>query len=187
MSCAEWPVAMTTWTVAGIDALSGPTPLAAFKAGTIHPAPNLDLFLGTNIGGSIGEVSALLLLIGGIYLVVRKVITPVIPLTYIITTGIFGFLFTKSGFCKGDFLFSILSGGVFLGGIFMATDYTTSPLTAKGQFIYALGAGIITGVIRVYGGYPEGVTYAILIMNILTPIIDKVIVPKKFGKAVKAK
>lgn len=185
---ASWPVAMTTWTISGVDALSGATPLAAFKEGVLHPAPSLDLFLGTNIAGSIGEVSALLLLIGGIYLVVRKVITPVIPLTYIITVGVFGFVFTKSGLFKGDFLFSILSGGVFLGGIFMATDYTTSPLTAKGQFIYALGAGIITGVIRVYGGYPEGVTYAILIMNIVTPLIDKVFVPKKFGgKAVKAK
>ena len=184
---ASWPVAMTNWTVAGVDALSGPTPLAAFKAGIIHPAPTMELFLGTNIGGSIGEVSALLLIIGGIYLIARKVITPVIPVTYILTVGVFGFLFTKSGFCKGDFLFSVLSGGVLLGGIFMATDYTTSPLTAKGQFIYALGAGIITGVIRVYGGYPEGVTYAILIMNIITPLIDKVCVPKKFGKVVKAK
>ena len=185
---ASWPVAMTTWTVAGIDATSGATPLAAFKEGILHPAPSLDLFLGTNIAGSIGEVSALLLLIGGIYLIVRKVITPVIPVTYILTVGVFGFLFTKSGLCKGDFLFSILSGGVFLGGIFMATDYTTSPLTAKGQVVYALGAGIITGVIRVYGGYPEGVTYAVLIMNIITPLIDKVFVPKKFGgKAVKVK
>lgn len=184
---ACWPVAMTTWTIKGPEAISGATPLAAFKAGIVNPAPHLDLFLGTNIAGSIGEVSALLLLIGGIYLVIRKVITPVIPLTYIITVGVFGFVFTKSGLFKGDFLYSILAGGTFLGGIFMATDYTTSPLTAKGQFIYALGAGIITGVIRVYGGYPEGVTYAILIMNIATPLIDKVVVPKKFGKAVTVK
>lgn len=183
---ASWPVAMTNWTVAGVDTISGATPLAAFKSGVIHPAPTIDLFLGTNIGGSIGEVSALLLLIGGIYLIARKVITPVIPVTYIATVGLFGFFFTKSGLCKGDFLFSILSGGVFLGGIFMATDYTTSPLTAMGQFVYAIGAGIITGVIRVYGGYPEGVTYAILIMNVVTPLIDKVFLPKKFGKAVKA-
>lgn len=184
---ACWPVAMTNWTVHGVDALSGATPLAAIKMGEINPAPRLDLFLGTNIGGSIGEVSALLLLIGGIYLLVRKVITPTIPLTYIITVGLFGFIFTKSGLFKGDFAYSILSGGIFLAGFFMATDYTTSPLTQKGQFVYALGAGIITGVIRVWGGYPEGVTYAILIMNIATPLIDKVCVPQKFGKAVKAK
>ena len=184
---ACWPVAMTNWTVNGIDALSGPTPLAAIKAGVVNPAPHIDLFLGTNIGGSIGEVSALLLLIGGIYLIARKVITPTIPLTYILTVGIFGFIFTKSGLFKGDFAYSILSGGVFLAGFFMATDYTTSPLTQKGQFVYALGAGLITVIIRVWGSYPEGVTYAILIMNIITPLIDKVFVPKKFGEAVKAK
>lgn len=184
---ACWPVAMTNWTVNGIDALSGPTPLAAIKAGTVNPAPHIDLFLGTNIGGSIGEVSALLLLIGGIYLIARKVITPTIPLTYILSVGIFGFIFTKAGLFKGDFAYSILSGGVFLAGFFMATDYTTSPLTQKGQFVYALGAGLITVIIRVWGSYPEGVTYAILIMNIITPLIDKVFVPKKFGEAVKAK
>ncbi len=182
---ASWPVAMTSWEING---LSGPTPLVEFTTvNATRPAPTLDLFLGTNLAGSIGEVSAMLLLIGGIYLIWRRVITPVIPVTYILTVGVFGFLFTKSGLCKGDFLFSILSGGVFLGGFFMATDYTTSPITAKGQFVYALGAGIITGVIRVYGGYPEGVTYAVLIMNIATPLIDKVFLPKKFGgKAVKA-
>ena len=145
------------------------------------------MFLGTNIGGCIGEVSALLILIGALYLFVRKVISPVIPITYILTVGVFGLLFSKDGFMQGDFLYSILAGGVMLGGFFMATDYTTSPLTAKGQALYAFLAGIITGVIRVYGGYPEGVTYAILVMNIATPLIDKAIVPKTFGKAVKEK
>jgi len=185
---ACWPVAMTNWTIPGADAVSGATPLAVMKGvgeGTL--AKYSDLFFGTNIGGCIGEVSALLLLIGGIYLILRKVITPVIPVTYILTVGFFGWIFNKNGLMSGDFLYSILAGGIFLGGIFMATDYTTSPLTAKGQFVYALMAGIITGVIRVYGGYPEGVTYAILIMNIATPLIDKAIVPKTFGKAVKAK
>ena len=181
---ASWPVAMTTW---GVDGVSSATPLALLKEGRTNLPNLLDLFLGTNINGCIGEVSALLLLIGGIYLIVRKVITPVIPLTYLASLGAFGFLFTKNGLCQGDFLFSILSGGAMLGGFFMATDYTTSPLTAKGQFIYALGAGIITGVIRVYGGYPEGVTYAILIMNIVTPLIDKACKPKLFGKAVKSR
>lgn len=181
---ASWPVVMTNWNV---DAVSGATPLAMLKDGRDDLPRLIDLFLGTNISGSIGEVSALLLLIGGIYLVARKVITPVIPLTYLVTVGICGFIFNGDGFFRGDFLFSILSGGVMLGGIFMATDYTTSPLTAKGQFIYALGAGFITVIIRVYGGYPEGVTYAILIMNIVTPLIDKAVVPKTFGKAVKSK
>ena len=185
---ACWPVQMTDWTIPAADAISGATPLAVMKGvseGTL--AKYSDLFFGTNIGGCIGEVSALLLIIGGIYLIARKVITPVVPVTYILTVGLFGFVFSKNGLLNGDFLYSIRAGGVFLGGIFMATDYTTSPLTSKGQMLYAFLAGIITGVIRVYGGYPEGVTYAILIMNIATPLIDKAIVPKTFGKAVKAK
>jgi len=181
---ASWPVAMTTW---GTDGISAATPLAMLKEGRSN-LPNLfDLFFGTNIEGCIGEVSAFLLLIGGIYLIVRKVITPVIPVAYLAAVGVFGFVFTPKGLFQGDFLFSILSGGTVLGAFFMATDYTTSPLTARGQAIYAIGAGIITGVIRVYGGYPEGVTYGILIMNIVTPLIDKVFVPKTFGKAVKTK
>lgn len=181
---ASWPVAMTDWNV---DAVSGATPLAMLKEGRTNLPDLFDLFMGTNIGGCLGEVSAFLLLIGGIYLIARKVITPVIPLTYLATVGICGFIFNPHQIFGGDFLFSILSGGVMLGGIFMATDYATSPLTAKGQFVYALGAGFITVIIRSYGGYPEGVTYAILIMNIITPLIDKVIVPKTFGKAVKSK
>lgn len=185
---ACWPVAMTDFAVSNVDTISGATPLAVMKGvGEGSLASYTDLFLGTNIGGCIGEVSALLILIGGLYLIIRKVITPVIPLTYIITVGVFGTVFTKHGLMQGDFLYSVLSGGVMLGGFFMATDYTTSPLTSKGQFLYALLAGVITGVIRVYGGYPEGVTYAILVMNIATPLIDKAFVPKKFGKAVKEK
>ena len=185
---ACWPVAMTDWTIPKADAVSGATPLAVMKGvGEGSLAKYTDLFFGTNIGGCIGEVSALLLIIGGIYLIARKVITPAIPVTYILTVGLFGFIFSKNGLLNGDFIYSILAGGVFLGGIFMATDYTTSPLTTKGQILYAFLAGIITGVIRVYGGYPEGVTYAILIMNIATPLIDKAITPKYFGKAVKVK
>ena len=179
---ASWPVAMTSWDINGI---SSATPLALLKDGRTNLPNLLDLFLGTNIQGCIGEVSSLLLLLGGIYLIVRKVITPIIPVTYLVTLGIFGFVFNPSGLFNGDFLFSILSGGAFLGAFFMATDYTTSPLTAKGQFIYAFGAAIITGVIRGYGAYPEGITYGILVMNIVTPLIDKAVVPKIFGKAVK--
>ena len=181
---ASWPVAMTTWEING---LTGATPLAMLKEGETVLPKLTNLFLGTNIQGSIGEVSALLLLIGGIYLIARKVITATIPVTYLVTLGLFGFIFSPNGLLKGDFLFSILSGGAMLGAFFMATDYTTSPLTCKGQIIYAFGAGLITGVIRTYGGYPEGVTYGILIMNIVTPLIDKAVVPKTFGKAVKSK
>ena len=181
---ASWPVAMTSWDING---LSGATPLAMLKEGGTNLPAISNLFFGTNIQGSLGEVSALLLFIGGIYLIVRKVITATIPVTYLVTLGLFGFVFNPQGLFQGDFLFSILSGGAMLGAFFMATDYTTSPLTCKGQIIYAFGAGLITGVIRTYGGYPEGVTYGILIMNIVTPLIDKAVVPKTFGKAVKSK
>ena len=188
---ACWPVAMTSFVnpkdPAGlfggnVEALSSATPLAVLKGEESAVVSSLsDLFFG-NVPGSLGEVSALLILIGGIYLFVRKVITPLIPVTYIATVGIFGVIFSDCGF-----MYHILSGGIMLAGFFMATDYTTSPVTKLGQFIYALGAGIITGVIRIFGGYPEGVTYAILIMNIVTPLLDKGVKPRLFGKAVKEK
>ncbi len=185
---ACWPVAITSFSApkdylgifgTGVDAVSTSTPLVVIKNGGV-PAKLFDLFFGY-VSGSIGEVSAFLLIIGGVYLLLRKVINIVIPATYIISVGIFGILFTDYGF-----LYNILSGGIILAGFFMATDYTTSPVSKKGQFVYALGAGLITAVIRSFGGYPEGVTYAILIMNIATPLIDKYVRPRKFGKAVKA-
>lgn len=187
---ASWPVSMTSYVApitkpnifsSNADVITHATPLAFIKGeeGAVA-ASYKDLFLG-NVAGSMGEVSALLLIIGGVYLLFRKVIRPIIPFTYIISVGLFGYLF-DGGFMAGDFLYHILSGGVVLAGFFMATDYVTSPTTAKGEFIYALGAGIITGVIRLFGGYPEGVTYAILIMNIITPIIDKYVRPRVYGK-----
>lgn len=188
---ACWPVAMTSFVSpkdpanffgGSVEAVSSATPLAVLKAedGAVM-AKLSDLFFG-NVAGSLGEVSALLILIGGIYLLIRKVISPVIPVTYLATVGIFGCLFSNFGF-----MYHILSGGVMLAGFFMATDYTTSPVTKAGQFVYALIAGIITGVIRLFGGYPEGVTYAILIANIITPLLDKGVKPRLFGKAVKEK
>ncbi len=186
MAC--WPVAMTAFVSpadpielfgGSTDAISGATPLSVIKAGG-EAAEISDLFFGY-VQGSIGEVSALLLFIGGLYLMARGVIGLIIPATYIISVGVFGVLFTDYGF-----LFHILSGGIILAGFFMATDYTTSPVSKKGQFVYALGAGLLTSVIRAFGGYPEGVTYAILIMNIVTPLLDKYLKPKKFGKAVKS-
>ena len=185
---ASWPVALTSFSnpgkpfdnfKLGVDAVSSPTPLVIIKNGG-SPAELSNLFFGC-VPGSIGEVSALLLLIGGLYLLFKRVINIVIPATYIISVGVFGVLFTEYGF-----LFHILTGGIILAGFFMATDYTTSPVSKKGQFVYALGAGLLTAVIRKFGGYPEGVTYAILIMNIATPLIDKYVRPRKFGKAVKA-
>ena len=176
---ASWPVEMTYFTM-GADAVSGPTPLAIYKMG-LEGIPSFgNLFFGNTLG-CIGEGAAVFLIIGGLYLLSRKVITLTIPLTYMATVGVLGFIFSPLGFFRGDFLFSIVTGGVVLAGIFMATDYTTSPVTKKGQFIYALLAGFITVIIRTYGGYPEGVTYAILLANIATPLIDKFVMPKKFG------
>lgn len=186
---ASWPVAMTRYTAphthlnlfsGNADVVSSATPLGILKEGGTQTASYLDLFFG-NIGGCIGEVSALLLLIGAAYLLVRKVISLYIPVTYILTVGIFGWVFGGEALFSGDFLFQILSGGVIIGGCFMANDYTTSPVTHKGEIVYAFGAGLITGVIRIFGGYPEGVTYGILIMNIVTPLIDKFMRPRVFG------
>lgn len=134
----------------------------------------LDLFLG-NVGGCLGETSALALLIGGVYLVIRKVISPIIPATYISTVFIFSFILGENPFNQ------IFAGGLMLGAIFMATDYSTSPVTNKGKFIFAIGCGIVTIAIRLFGNYPEGVSFAILFMNIVCPLIDRYTMTKPFG------
>ncbi len=186
---ACWPIAMTSYPApydglglfGSANAVSGATPLAVIKGLEGATVSSLwNLFFGY-VSGCIGEVSAFLLVIGAVYLIIRRVINLIIPLTYLVTVGLFGVAFSDFGF-----FFHIFSGGIVLAAFFMATDYVTSPVSHMGQFVYALGAGIITGVIRIFGGYPEGVTYAILIMNIVTPLLDKYIKPKKFGKAVKA-
>ena len=146
------------------DALSTATPLAL--QGTANAPSYLDLFLGTH-AGVIGEVSAVALLVGGLFLVIRKVISPIIPLCYIGTVVVLTWL------CGGDPVYGILSGGLMLGAIFMATDYVTSPMTKWGKVIFAVGCGLITAVIRLFGTYVEGVSFAILLMNILTPTIDR--------------
>lgn len=167
---ASFPTLMTTWPVAdgGVDSVSAATPLVGEIPGY------LALFLGKH-GGSLGETCALALLIGGIYLVVKKVISPIIPVTYIAVVFIF------SAILGQDPVTQILSGGLFLGAIFMATDYTTCPLTNKGKFIYAVGCGFLTTMIRVFGSLPEGVSFSIIIMNILVPHIEKLTMPKVFG------
>lgn len=160
--------------------IAGATPLAGigYKAGeSLGNVDNLALFLG-NVGGTCGEVSALALIIGGIYLVVRKVIKPTIPVIYILTVGLLTMAIKQDA---GYFLPSILSGGLMLGAIFMATDYSTSPNTFVGQVIYALMLGILTTMFRMYSTLPEGVSFAILLMNICTPLIDKYIIPRPFG------
>ncbi len=160
----------------GLDAASGATPLVQLAEG--ESVAFMDLFLG-NTGGAIGETCALALIIGGIYLLVRKVITWHIPVVYIATVFLFT-LFVKD-FDFGIALSWVLSGGLILGAFFMATDYVTSPATALGKVVYGIGAGLITVLIRFWGVYPEGVSFAILIMNILNPFIDMLTARKIFG------
>lgn len=186
---ASWPQAMTHWVQAGssvpifgsIDAVSSATVLGVLKTGESGTIPSyLDMFLG-NMGGSLGETCALALLLGGLYLVIKRVISLRIPLSFIATVFIFTTIAGPNGLFTGDGLMHILSGGVILGAFFMATDYVTSPMTAKGQIIMGIGCGLITSIIRLYGGYPEGVSYSILLMNIVTPLIDRSVKSKKYG------
>lgn len=187
MLLASWPVRMTGWVAPGADAVSTATPLAIIKGGAEalgQAVPSLgDLFIG-NIGGCIGETSTLALIIGGTYLLYRRVISPRIPVVYIATVAVLTFLF--GGFDPYMMIYNVLAGGLFLGAIFMATDYSTSPMTPKGQIIFGIGCGFLTSVIRYFGGYPEGVSYSILIMNVATPLIDKYTMPRKFGEVKKS-
>ena len=168
-----------------VDASTYATPLAELKAGTaIVNADAIKNALIGNIGGTIGETCAIALIIGGIYLLVKHVISWRIPVVYIVVVFILTSLMRGNGFLGG--LYEIFCGGLMLGAIFMATDYVTSPISAKGQIIFAIGCGVLTSLIRVYGGYPEGVSYSILIMNLAVPLIDRVTRPRIFGE-VKAK
>lgn len=171
---ASWPKYMTTFTKAlNYDAVTSATPLALLKEGQALAGTSYwDLFLG-NRGGCIGEVCILALLLGAAFLFIRGYISWHIPIVYIFSVGLISYIFGTQGFFKGDWLFHILTGGLILGAFFMTTDYVTSPLTRKGQVVFALGSGLITAVIRLWGGYPEGVSYAILMMNAATPIIDR--------------
>ena len=184
-----YPVQMTSFPTVenpALDALSGATPLAAVKFGTdAGQLPMTDLLLG-NMPGSLGEVAALALLVGFVYLLWRKVITWHIPVTVLGTMAVFAFVvaLTRGGDAAllWQFpLFHVLAGGAMLGAIFMATDYATSPMTVKGQVIFAVGIGVITMCIRLWGAYPEGMSFAILIMNACVPLINKYVKPKRFG------
>lgn len=178
---ASWPVEMTNWVTPGADGISAATPLAILKSteSGILPASIFDLLIG-NVGGSLGETSAILILLGGIYLIYRGVITYIIPTYYIASVAILTFAF--SGFNASMISYNVLAGGLMLGAFFMATDYSSSPVSKKGQIIYAIGCGLLTAVIRYYGGYPEGVSYSILLMNVATPLIDKYVSPRVFGE-----
>ena len=181
---ASFPQAMTDFSMPGVDGISSATPLALLKAGEAVPSL-MDVFVG-NIGGSIGEISALALLIGLGYLLFKKIITIKIPAIYVGTVFILTYVLGRGGMFNANPVYEIMTGGLFLGAFFMATDYSTSPSTPKGEVIFALGCGILTTVIRLYGGYPEGVSYSILIMNLAVPLIDKYTAPKPFGTVKKA-
>ena len=186
----SWPVIMSNWVKVGFDnaagllstadAVTAATPMSAMHQGALPEESILDMFLG-NIGGCIGETSALLLIIGFIYLLYRKVITARIPLAYIGTVAILAFLFPQGNDRIAWMAAQVFGGGLMLGAIFMATDYVTSPLTKLGQIVYGIGCGIITILIRYFGGYSEGVTYAILCMNACAVLLDKIGRPVKFG------
>ncbi len=167
---ASWPAQMTTW-VAPFTFLTSATPLG----GGARPAYST-LFLGA-VPGSLGETSALALLVGGLYLIWRGIIDWRIPVGFVGTVAVFSAVF------GGDPLFHVLAGSLLLGAFFMATDPVTSPMTSWGRLIMGVGCGLITAIIRLWGGYPEGVTYAILIMNAFTPLIDRYVRPVRFGAA----
>ncbi len=199
----SFPVQMTSWPSPIVnntffaDAVTGATPLGIVKEGlqygeTMTELSNkiptlVELFLGIS-GGSIGEMSGLALLLGGIYLLVRRVISWHIPVTMLLTIAVMtGIFWLVDPLHYADPLFHLFAGGAILGAFFMATDLVTSPVTRKGMVIFAVGIGVITVVIRLFGAYPEGVSFAILIMNALVPLINKYFKPRRFGEKIKFK
>ena len=184
----SFPVIMTTWPAirtklplfATPDVVSSATPLASLKEGLIPNASLTDLALGM-VGGSMGEISALALLAGGLYLISRKVITFHTPVAYLGTVALLCFLFPHGNGRVEFMLAELCSGGLMLGAIFMATDYSTSPVTKKGQVVFGIGCGLLTVFIRFFGNMPEGVSYSILVMNATVFLIEKVTRPRKYG------
>ena len=173
-----YPMGMTVYHAA--DAASSATPLHTMVKPALPEQSLFDMFMG-NCPGSIGEISSLALLAGGVWMVCRKVITPRIPLAYLGAVGLLTLVFSRAGDPVIWMLYSLCSGGVMLGAIFMATDYATSPVTAWGQLVYGVGCGVLTVLLRYNGLYPEGVTYAILIMNGLVWVLDRYAPARRFG------
>lgn len=189
---AAWPVYMTTWAepIRGIvnsataDAVSSATPLAILKGieGTEAQLPPLWAIILGSTKGCLGETSDLALLLGAVYLLWRKVINWRIPFSFIGTVALLTWILGPQGLFTGNAIYHIFSGGLILGAFYMATDYSSSPVTPKGQIIMGIGCGMITTIIRLYGGYPEGVTYSILLMNVATPLIDRFTMPRIYGE-----
>ena len=187
----SWPVLMSTWVKVGfenaasplsaVDVVTAATPLANMHQGLLPEATLMECFWG-NVGGCLGETSVILLLVGYLYLVARKVLTFRIPVAYIGTVAVLTFLFPLAGNARIDWmLYQLFSGGLMLGAFFMATDYVTSPITKLGQTVFGIGCGVLTVLIRYFGGYPEGVSYAILVMNCCVVLLDRIGRPTKFG------
>ena len=186
----SFPTLMNTWAAAGtdywcnlsvtVDAVTSATPMASLHQGAIPDLSLQEMLIGAH-GGSFGEVCSIALILGGIYLVLRKVITLRIPLWYIGTVAVLSYLFPRGNDPLEWMLYNLLGGGLLLGAIFMATDYATSPVTPKGQIIYAIGCGGLTVFLRYFGTYPEGVSFAILIMNAFAWLFDKAGTPHRYG------
>ncbi len=188
---SAWPVFMTnfikpvgSFAKYAVDAASSATPLGILKETGEVSVKLADAFFG-NVGGCIGEVSTLAILIGALYLLLRRVIDLRIPLSFLLSLAVLTFFFGVHKYDLQFVLISLCSGGVMLGAWFMATDYVTSPVTTGGQIIFGIGCGLLTFVIRRFGGYPEGTTYAILLMNVATPLLDKLVRPRVFGEVKK--
>lgn len=192
---ASWPVAMTSFAapvmsfskyINTVDTATSATPLSIIKEGLeSSAAPSLyDAFLG-RIGGCIGETATILLIAGGLYLLVRRVIDARIPLAYLGSFAVLVFFFGAQPYNLNFVMYNLCTGGIMLGAIFMATDYVTTPTTKAGHIIFGIGCGVLTFVIRRFGGYPEGTSYAILLMNVAAPLIDKYVRPRKFGEVSK--
>ncbi len=185
---ASWPRHMTSFVkpFGGTDAVTAATPLQLLKEGGAADLVSagysyMDLLLGRR-GGCIGEVCIAALLLGAVVLLWRKIIWWQAPISFVLTVGALSWAFGGKGWGGGDFLGSILSGGLVLGAFFMATDYVTTPVTRSGSFIFGVGCGLLTFVIRRFGGYPEGVSYAILMMNATVPLIDRFVQPRRYGR-----
>ena len=179
---------MTTWPLPRMaaDATSTATPLGVLAEGGAELPTNMEMFLGF-IGGSMGEVSAIALLIGGLFLIWKKVISPIIPVCFIGSVFVFAFIYyaATGGDAFDMALFHVLAGGLMLGAFFMATDYVTTPLLPMGKVVFGIGCGVITMIIRLWGQYPEGVSFSILIMNCLTPLINNFFQKRMYGGAKK--
>lgn len=185
---------MTSWPLtnfqkaAGVDAVTGATPLGQLSDGASELPSLVDLFVG-NIGGAMGETCTIAILIGGLFLIWKKIISPIIPATFIATVFVFSFIYYAVTGGAGQYgafgmaVYEILAGGVFFGAFFCATDYVTSPIMDRGKIIYGIGCGFFTMIIRLFASYPEGVSFAILFMNIVTPLIDRFVIRQYYGIA----